>query len=107
MMRFKRVIQQPLQIAGNALMATRRRRHHHGHTADELPTLLLRPRLDPRAERLDRQRGWDRVSHAVLSRSSALELTMAERSEHLWLGRLRTESRHPDRRACPRRLPSR
>ena len=42
-MAFERIIENALEIARDALMRERGRRHHHGDTIDELPAFLVRP----------------------------------------------------------------
>ena len=50
----QRIVEQPLEVARDALVIARRWRHHHGNTLDKFPALLVRPGSGPGAERSDR-----------------------------------------------------
>ena len=52
-MRAKMRVELEGKVGRNQLVHPRRRRHHHGDPVDQLPALLLRPRLDQREEFLD------------------------------------------------------
>jgi hypothetical protein len=49
----KRIKQETFEIARNALMRERWRRHHHGDTIDELPVLFIGPAFHEAAKQLD------------------------------------------------------
>jgi hypothetical protein len=47
-------MEEALQIARDQLVRQRGRRHHHGHTIDELPSLFIGPSFEEASEQLDR-----------------------------------------------------
>jgi hypothetical protein len=50
----KRIVEQPLEIAGNPPARHCGRRHHDGNTVDQFPVFFIGPALVEGAERLDR-----------------------------------------------------